>query len=90
MGPGSKTAIPGNAELVMERMLMRKAFGFPETLELLLSFGSGVVSSLVATWLYEKLKNRPNTTVRIEEQEIELDEGQIKRVITRLIEHKSE
>jgi len=69
-------------------MLMRKAFGLPETLELILSFGSGVVSSVVASWLYEKLKNRPNTTLRIEEQQVELEEGEIRRVFTRLIECK--
>ena len=42
IGPGSKITIPGNAELIMSRMQMRKGFGFPETLEFLLSFGSGV------------------------------------------------
>ena len=88
IGAGSKTSVPGNAELVMKSMLMRKAFGLSETLELVLSFSSGVASSLVASWLYEKLRNRPNTTLRIEEQQIELEEGQIRRVFTRFIERK--
>jgi hypothetical protein len=46
---GSKTSVLGNAELVMQSMLMRKAFGLPETLEQVMSFSSGVASSLVAS-----------------------------------------
>jgi len=90
IGPGTRVAVPGNAELIMGRMQMRKAFGFPETLELVLSFSSGVVSSLVASWLYGKLKGRRNTTLCIEEQKVEIEEGQIKRVFTRFVELRDE
>lgn len=90
IGVGSRISVPGNAELVMRSLLTRKAFGLPETLELVISFSSGVASSLVASWLYEKLRNRSNTKLRIEEQQVELEEGHIKRVFTRLIERKDE
>jgi len=82
--------VPGDAELVMGGMRLRKAFGAPETLELAPSFGTGVASGLVANWLYEKLRGCPSITLRIEEQDVELEEGQIKRVLTRLIDRTEE
>ena len=88
IGSGTVATIPGEATLTLRSMFVRKAFGAPETLELLLSFGSGVASGVVANWLYGKLKGR-NVKLRIEEQEIEIDEGEIKRIISRTIE-KSE
>jgi hypothetical protein len=88
LGSGSVTSIPGDATLTLKTMLMRKAFGLPETLELVLTFGSGVAGGVVANWLYGKLKGR-NATLRIEEREVEIEEGEIRRVITRIIE-KSE
>ena len=71
----------------MEGLPIRKAFGAPETLELLISFGVGVSSGLVANWLFAKLEGRSETTLRIEEQEVTLKEDQIKRVITRAADH---
>jgi hypothetical protein len=85
IGSGTVAAIPGEATLTLRTMLVRKGLGLPETLDLLLTFGGGVASGVVANWLYGKLKGR-NVRLRIEEHEVEIDEGEIKRVITRIIE----
>ena len=76
VGPGTSTTLPGSAELIFQSLLVRKAFGVPETIELVLTFGMGVSSGLVANWLYGKLKNR-NAILRIEEQEVQIEEGEI-------------
>jgi hypothetical protein len=65
--------------------MARKAFGMAETVELVLAFTTGTVSGLVANWLYGKLKGR-SVHLRIEEQEVEIEEGEITRVISRVIE----
>ncbi len=38
--------------------LIRKAAGFPEVVNFVLTFGSGVTSGVVANWLYDKLKRK--------------------------------
>ncbi|MGH8727897.1 MAG: hypothetical protein ACREV9_07030 [Burkholderiales bacterium] len=40
-----------------------------------------------ANWLYAKLKGR-SAKLRIEEQEVQLEEGEIKNVISRVIEKR--
>jgi hypothetical protein len=90
MGPGLTVPVPGDAQLRMGPWVQRRAFGAPEPLELILSFGSGVASGLVANWLYAKLKGRPETTLRIEEHQVDLEQGEIKRVITRIIDERRE
>jgi hypothetical protein len=81
-------SIPGEATLTLKSMFGRRAFGAPETLDLVLGFAGGVASGVVANWLYGKLKGR-NVRLRIEEHEVEIEEGEIKRIISRVTE-KSE
>jgi hypothetical protein len=83
----SSAELPGGARLKFQSIIARKAFGVPETLELVLTFGTGVASGVVANWLYQKLKDR-NVKLRIEEYEVELEEGEIKKIISRVIERK--
>jgi hypothetical protein len=85
LGSGATVVLPGNATLTYRHTEARRAFGMPETVELLLAVTTGTASGLAANWLYEKLKGR-KVTLRIEEQEVQIDEGEIKRVISRIIE----
>jgi hypothetical protein len=87
IGTGSRTSIPGNAEVTLKSLYIRRAFGLPETLELAITFGSGVAAGLVANWLFDKLKDR-DVRLRIEETEIQIEQGEIRRVITRKIEQQ--
>lgn len=90
VGPGSTVAVPGDAQLTMKDWPLRKAFGLHETFVLTLSISSTVGLGLVTNWLYDKLKGRPDTTLRIEETQVDLEQGEIKRVITRVIEEKKQ
>jgi hypothetical protein len=87
VGPGTSASVPGPATLTISEMHMRKAFGIPETLDVVLSFGTGVASGVLANWIYDKLRNRA-VTLRIEETEVDLDAGEITRIITRTTERK--
>ena len=78
---GTTIQIPGNASLTSSGIISRKAFAFPETLEFILTFGTGVASGMVASWLYDKLKGKA-TRLRIEKQEIQIDQGEIKRILS--------
>lgn len=52
---------------------------------LLLTFGGNVASGLIANWLYEKIKGKA-TKIRIQRKEIQIDEGEIKKIIDEIIE----
>jgi hypothetical protein len=86
--PGTKVEIPGSAILTFDGLIGRKAFGFPITLEFIVSFTSAVSAGIVANWLYEKIKGRAST-LRIDRTEVQINKGEIERVIIEKIE-KSE
>lgn len=82
---GQQKDLPGGAVVTWKGQIERKAIGSPTTITLLLSFGTGVASGLVASWLYDKLKGRAST-LRIERTVIQINEGEITRIITERIE----
>lgn len=58
-----------------------KAFYLPEIVYFTLTFGSGVAAGVAANWLYDKLKSKRIKKLIIERTEVEIDQGEIKRVI---------
>lgn len=86
---GGKRELSTDAILELKGVSKTKAFGFPETIELVLSFGIGATSSLLASWLYEKIKGRA-TNLRIDRTEVFINKGEIEKLIVEKIEnHKS-
>lgn len=85
LGPGASIELPVGGTLQLREWRFGKALGAGETLELVLSFGVGVSSSLVANWLWGKLKGRA-TTLRINRVEVNMQEGEIQRVVSESIE----
>ena len=81
----TKIEIPGGAIITAKGIILKKAFGFPETLELLLSFSTGVVSGLVSSWIYEKLKGKA-ISIHIDRTEIQLNKNEIEKIIIEKIE----
>lgn len=84
---GDQVAVPGGGALVWQGGMIRKAVGIPQVFEFLLTFGAGVSSSMIGTYLYERLKGRA-TTLRIDRREVMIEEGEITRVIEEHIEKK--
>ncbi len=87
IGSGTTVSIPGICDVRLESLFIRKALEAPETLELILSFATGVSSGVIANWIYGKLKGR-KVTLHIEEYEVEIDEDEIKKIISRIIEYR--
>ena len=77
--------ISSEAKLKYDGLYIRKAVGFPEILYSILEFSSGatmgVAAGVVANWLYNKLRGKKIGRIIIERTEIEMDEGEIKRII---------
>jgi len=72
--------LPGNAKLTYTGGLVCKSVGIPETVNFILSIGSGMAVEAVAKWIYNKFKNKTEK-MTINRREIIFDEGQIKKII---------
>jgi hypothetical protein len=85
---GASIQVPGGAVLTFHganNIETRDVAGMSFVLELGLSLGTSVVGSLVASWLYDKLKcARRGARLMIDRTEIRIEKGEIERVI---VEH---
>lgn len=84
---GQQKSIPGGAVVTFKGKLTRKALNLPLTIELAIALTSAVISGSIANWLSRKIKGRA-TTLRIDRREVQIEEGEIKRVIEERIEKK--
>jgi hypothetical protein len=82
----TKVQLPGGASLIWQGESFGKATGFENAILFTLEFASSVRASLVAAWLYDKLKNRKVRRLRINRTEVTLDKGEITRVLREEIE----
>jgi len=62
-----------------------KEFGSQELQTIILTLSGGVTSSVIGAWIYDKIKGRARK-IRIERQEVELQEGQITKIIQEKID----
>ncbi len=81
LSAGDKIQIADNITLNYEGTYCRRTIGFPEIANFALTFSSGVASGVAATWLYDKLKGQKVEKLVIERTEVEINEGEIKRII---------
>jgi hypothetical protein len=82
---GVALTLPDGSRLAWQPGPMRKAYGLPQILRYVLEYGSGVSAGILASYLYEKLKGRA-TVLRVDRQEIQIEQGEITRIITEHIE----
>lgn len=83
---GYQRSIAGDATLTYQKTIVRKAFGVPETLDLVLTIGSSVAANVISSWLYDKLKGR-KATLRIDKKEIQIEKGEIVRIIEEKVQN---
>jgi hypothetical protein len=86
----SEILIPGNAKLRYLGKISKKGIlpGINNILEFTITFASGVISSLVASWLYSKLKDCNIKTIRFERKQIAISKEGIQKVIEEFIQIK--
>ncbi len=65
-----------------------KKSGFGEGFRFVLSVLSGVGASLIANWVWDKIKDKEVKKLIIEREVVEKEEGEVKRVIKEKIQKK--
>jgi hypothetical protein len=85
-GTGTQKEIPGGGKLTMQSMMLRKAYGIPQYIEVVLSIGGSVAAGIASNYIYVKLIEHQggNLSIRINRREVHLD----KRKITKMIEEQ--
>ena len=80
---GTEIEIQGIGKLVYDGKVIRQGVlpGLPEIFNFTLAFVSGVASSLIANWLYNKLKNNKIQNLIIEQEIIEINIKSIKNKV---------
>ena len=83
---GMKAQLPMGGDIQLKEWRFYKAEGISDTVALLLSFPMGVVSGLVANWLWSKIDGRV-TGLRINEVDVQINEMEIQRIVTEQLEY---
>jgi hypothetical protein len=55
---GTTVEVPGGATVEYRGSIVRKSFGIPEILQLVVDVAKGVEVGLLAAWLYDKVKGK--------------------------------
>jgi hypothetical protein len=78
--------LPEGVRLEYQHSIGYKDLDIPNTIVFVLSLPSGIVSvGTITAWLHRKLKGRA-TKLTIDRTEVEIEEGEIKRVLQEKIE----
>jgi hypothetical protein len=84
---GVQYTLPDGSTLVWQSGTVHKAVGAAKILHFFLTYGKDVSAGVIGNYLFSKLKGR-STTLRIDRQEVQIEQGQISRVLTEHIEKK--
>lgn len=86
-GTGTRVEIGDGIYAEQGLLGIRKAFGVPQVVNILIEYGEtvalSVASGVAATWLYDKLKNRDVVKLEIEGKEVEVDKEEIRKRLER-------
>lgn len=85
---GDEAIISDQARIKYEGSYIRKAIGFPEIVYFILTFSLGVSASVIANWIYDKIKGKEIEKIIIEKTEVDLNREEITRIIKEKIEIK--
>jgi len=86
LAAGTQEEIPGGGTITMQSMMLRKAYGIPQYIEIILSVVDSIAAGIAGNYIYIKLieHNGGNLSIRINRREFHLD----KRKITKMIEEE--
>ena len=66
-------------------IIERRDFGTQELISISIGFAAGIPSSMIASWLYDKLKGKQTTKIRIHRTEIDCCDGDLRRIVEETI-----
>ena len=82
--------LPNGVELIRQPVMERRDINYTSVAVGILSFASGVSASLVASWIYDKvkkIKDKPEFSIKINEKEVrQVDLNSITETIEREIQ----
>ena len=78
---GMQKEIPGGAQITLQRVPLGKGIGTESLITLVLSFGTGVASSVVANWLSSRFFTHRQTKVWINRTEVETTPEGLSKII---------
>lgn len=84
---GDVIPIGNGASIKYRGTLIRLQEGIPEVIGFILIIATDVGVGIVSAWLYDKLKNK-KVTLRIDRTIVEIDKGEIERIIHEKITQK--
>jgi hypothetical protein len=83
------TEVANGVKIRYKEHVLHEAIDTPEMIVFVVQFSVGVATGLTANWLYGKLKRNKAKKLLIEESEVDIEEGEIKKVLERRIEIES-
>lgn len=84
---GDVISIGDGASLRYRGTLIQLQEGIPEVIGFILTIAKDIGVGIVSAWLYDKLKNK-KATLRIDRTVVEIDKGEITRIIREKITRK--
>jgi hypothetical protein len=82
LASGTVVEAAGGVKVEYQGSLVRKSFGIPEVLQLIVDVSKDVEIGLFSAWLYEKVQNRQVERITIRQTEIiEITEAGIRKVL---------
>ena len=83
LGAETQKEIPGGGTITMRPMMVRKAYGIPQYIEIILSIGNTIAAGLASNYIYDKLRKRQGEilSIRINRREVQLDKVNITKMI---------
>lgn len=84
---GVSVTLPDGSVLAWQPGILRKGHGFPQVIRFVLTVGRDVGIGVLGNYIYGKLRDRA-TKLRVDREEIQIEEGEIVRIITEHIEEK--
>jgi hypothetical protein len=84
VSPGTQISLADGSTVTWSSAPLKKYAGEPYVFNLAVGLVSAVGSGVVSRWLYDKLKERPATKLRINHTEVEIEQNKIRIVIEQI------
>lgn len=73
--------IPAGIDVRVNRPLLRRSFDSQDVAIAVITVAANIPTGLLTAWLWEKLRDKPRTTITINKKDVRMEQGEIARVI---------